>query len=49
MTPDQINRLIYWLVIITWILAGMTCCVAFTWGVLAIIEYIKDKLSERRY
>lgn len=49
MTPDQINRLIYWLVIITWILAGMTCCVALTWGVLAVIEYIKDKLSERRH
>ena len=49
MTPDQINRLIYWLVIITWILVGITFCTAATWGVLAIIEYIKDKLSERRH
>lgn len=49
MTPDQINRLIYWLYIIVWILVGMTFCVGITWGVLAIIETIKQYLKERRH
>ncbi len=49
MTPDQINRLIYWLYIIVWILVGITLCVAATWGVLAIIETIKQYLEERRH
>ena len=49
MNPETFTRFVYWLYIIVWILAGMTCCVALTWGVLAVIEYIKDKLSERRH
>lgn len=49
MNPESFTRFIYWLYIIVWILVGMTFCTAATWGVLAIIETIKQYLEERRH
>lgn len=49
MNPEEFTRFIYWLYIIVWILVGITFCTAATWGVLAIIEWIKDIIEERRH
>ena len=49
MNPEEFTRFVYWLYIIVWILAGMTICVAITWGVLAIIETVKQYIEERRH
>lgn len=49
MIPEEFTRFVYWLYIIVWILVGMTFCVGITWGLLAIIETIKEYIKERRH